>query len=78
MSSQNIGVCEADDAGLHALCGCGNQPPIHCMWCCSDLTSEEIKTCLDRGDRISAATLEAQGLHEFVNAKSESKAEATS
>jgi len=48
------------------------------MWCCSDLTSEEIKTCLDRGDRISAATLEAQGLHEFVNAKSESKAEATS
>jgi hypothetical protein len=66
MSPRNIGVCEAGEGGHHALCGCGNQPPIHCMWCCEDLTSEEIKACLDRGDTIKAAVLDAQGLHELV------------
>src|SRR5271157_313838 len=23
-------------------CGCGNQPPYHCMWCCLDLTPEQL------------------------------------
>ncbi len=23
-------------------CGCGNQPPRHCMWCCLDLTPEQL------------------------------------
>ena len=63
---RRIGVCGADDAGHHALCGCGNQPPIHCMWCCEDLTPEEIEACLNGGDRIGAEILEAQGLHRLV------------
>jgi hypothetical protein len=66
MSTRKIGVCEADDAGQHALCGCGNQPPIHCMWCCEDLTEEEIKACLKRGDLIGADVLRAQGLDNLV------------
>lgn len=72
MSSRNIGVCEADNAGHHAFCGCGNQPPIHCMWCCADLTPEEIRTCIERGETISTALLEAQGLHDIVQQKRES------
>jgi len=74
MSSRNVRVCEADNAGHHALCGCGNQPPIHCMWCCQDLTSEEIKACLDRGDTIGADVLNAQGMHELVQLMREPKA----
>jgi hypothetical protein len=23
-------------------CACGNQPPRHCMWCCHDLTDEQL------------------------------------
>jgi hypothetical protein len=23
-------------------CGCGNQPPPHCMYCCLDLTQEQL------------------------------------
>lgn len=23
-------------------CGCGNQPPYHCMFCCRDFNSEEV------------------------------------
>ena len=23
-------------------CGCVNQPPYHCMWCCRDLTAEQL------------------------------------
>lgn len=26
----------------HHVCGCGNQPPYHCMYCCKDLTNEEL------------------------------------
>jgi hypothetical protein len=67
MSSSNIRPCKADDAGHHAICGCGHQPPIHCMWCCEDLTREEIKACLDRGNMIAAEVLEKQGLSKLVN-----------
>lgn len=27
---------------VHHVCGCGNQPPYHCMYCCKDLTDEEL------------------------------------
>lgn len=30
-------------------CGCGNQPPYHCMWCCLNLTAEQIATAKQRG-----------------------------
>jgi len=36
------------------------------MWCCEDLTPEEIEACLNGGDRIGAEILEAQGLHRLV------------
>jgi hypothetical protein len=38
------------------------------MWCCEDLTPEEIEACLKGGDRIGAEILEAQGLHRLVHA----------
>jgi hypothetical protein len=37
------------------------------MWCAQDLTSEEIKACLDRGDTIASQVLELQGLRELIN-----------
>lgn len=30
-------------------CGCGNQPPYHCMWCCHDLSQEQIVIARKRG-----------------------------
>ena len=30
-------------------CGCGNQPPYHCMQCCRELTEEQIKAARARG-----------------------------
>jgi len=30
-------------------CGCGNQPPYHCMWCCRDLTQAQITAAKTRG-----------------------------
>lgn len=27
----------------HRVCGCGNQPPWHCMYCCEDMTEEELR-----------------------------------
>lgn len=30
-------------------CGCGNQPPFHCMWCCQKLTAEQVVTAKKRG-----------------------------
>jgi hypothetical protein len=42
------------------------------MWCCADLTPEEIRTCIERGETISTALLEAQGLHDIVQQKRES------
>lgn len=30
-------------------CGCGNQPPYHCMWCCLNLTAEQIAFAKQRG-----------------------------
>ena len=26
------------------VCGCGNQPPHHCIYCCRDLTPEQMET----------------------------------
>lgn len=30
-------------------CGCGHQPPYHCMWCCRKLTAEQIVAAKHRG-----------------------------
>jgi hypothetical protein len=30
-------------------CGCGNQPPYHCMWCCHELTEEQVTAAKKRG-----------------------------
>lgn len=30
-------------------CGCGHQPPYHCMWCCLKLTAEQIAAAKQRG-----------------------------
>jgi len=30
-------------------CGCGNQPPYHCMWCCLELTPQQTTTAKVRG-----------------------------
>jgi hypothetical protein len=30
-------------------CACGNQPPYHCMWCCGDLTPEQVEAAKKRG-----------------------------
>lgn len=30
-------------------CGCGHQPPYHCMWCCLRLTAEQILAAKQRG-----------------------------
>jgi len=30
-------------------CGCGNQPPYHCMWCCRELNSEQLDIARARG-----------------------------
>jgi hypothetical protein len=30
-------------------CACGNQPPYHCMWCCRQLTDEQIIAAQKRG-----------------------------
>ena len=30
-------------------CGCGNQPPHHCMWCCRELTERQITVAKERG-----------------------------
>ena len=31
--------CDCDD---WEVCGCGNQPPYHCPWCCHDLSPERL------------------------------------
>lgn len=36
--SNPVGFCTCKD---WETCGCGN-PPVHCMWCCLDLTPEQI------------------------------------
>ena len=30
-------------------CGCGNQPPYHCMWCCRELTERQVTAAKKRG-----------------------------
>jgi hypothetical protein len=30
-------------------CACGNQPPYHCMWCCRELSAEQIEAARKRG-----------------------------
>ena len=30
-------------------CGCGNQPPCHCQWCCLELTAEQFEQARKRG-----------------------------
>lgn len=66
MGSEKAGVCAADESGKHALCGCGNQPPIHCMWSCNDLNADEIHDCIAHGDSINPEVLERQGLHKLA------------
>ena len=57
MRERAIGVCLADDRGIHVLCTCENQPPWHCMWCCQDLTPEEIAALSDDEREIIRANL---------------------
>ena len=44
-----------DSAGGFCSCsdweprGCGHQPPYHCMWCCRDLSMEQIAIAKKRG-----------------------------
>jgi hypothetical protein len=40
-SYPELPFCECED---WELCGCGNQPPYHCMWCCKDLSPERLAT----------------------------------
>jgi len=35
------GFCSCED---WETCGCGNQPPYHCMYCCKTLTPEQLAT----------------------------------
>ena len=37
------------DCGDWEPCGCGNQPPYHCMWCCHKLTAAQITAAKARG-----------------------------
>jgi len=30
-------------------CGCGHQPPYHCMWCCLELSREQFEQARSRG-----------------------------
>jgi hypothetical protein len=30
-------------------CGCGHQPPYHCMWCCLELTKEQFAKAIQDG-----------------------------
>lgn len=38
-------LCDGDE-GCWEPCGCGNQPPMHCMHCARDLTLEQVTTLL--------------------------------
>ena len=40
-------------------CGCGNQPPRHCMWCCLDLTKAQLveQDRRDAADRAKPTVL---------------------
>ena len=40
------GFCSCSD---WEPCGCSHQPPYHCMWCCQDLTIEQIAIAKKRG-----------------------------
>jgi len=37
--------CTADSEGKHEPCGCGNQPPHHCMWCGKDFPGPKVYGC---------------------------------
>ena len=49
------GVANSEDAPQFCNCsdwepcGCGHQPPFHCMWCCRELTGEQIAAARQRG-----------------------------
>lgn len=36
-------------------CGCGNQPPHHCMYCCLDLSPEQLKLAEAKGDILTCS-----------------------
>lgn len=38
--------CTCDD---WEPCGCGNQPPYHCMYCCEELTPEQLEEAKSMG-----------------------------
>ena len=42
LHEQHEGTCTCED---WKPCGCGNQPPYHCMWCAKDLSEKQIKQC---------------------------------
>jgi hypothetical protein len=51
--SQNVhepsdvrGFCNCPD---WEPCGCGHQPPYHCMWCCRELPAERLAAARARG-----------------------------
>lgn len=46
-------ICSAGEAfaEICSPCGCGNQPPFHCMYCCEDFTEAQLEI-LRRHDMI--------------------------
>ncbi len=44
--NDDVGFCRC--LGWEA-CGCGNQPPYHCMLCCKELSPEQVAASRTRG-----------------------------
>jgi hypothetical protein len=42
-------VREFCDCANWEPCACANQPPYHCMWCCRELTDEQVTAAKKRG-----------------------------
>jgi hypothetical protein len=45
-SSPARGSCRCSD---WEPCACAHQPPYHCMWCCRELTADQLASARERG-----------------------------